>query len=60
MAAGLISRTPLGPRLALGFGLVCLVMTLAAGIGIWRLMQLQAIADDLGGDSSERALLAAE
>ncbi|MDD0839990.1 methyl-accepting chemotaxis protein [Curvibacter sp. HBC61] len=44
----------------MGFGLVCLVMTLAAGIGIWRLMQLQAIADDLGGDSSERALLAAE
>jgi len=35
-------------------------MTLAAGIGIWRLMQLQAIPDDLGGDSSERALRAAE
>ncbi|MDD0813095.1 methyl-accepting chemotaxis protein [Curvibacter sp. HBC28] len=60
MGAGLFSRTRLGPRLALGFGLVCLVMSLAAGIGVWRLIQLQAIADDLGGDSSERALLASE
>ncbi|MBV5293084.1 MAG: MCP four helix bundle domain-containing protein [Curvibacter lanceolatus] len=54
------SRIRLAPRLALAFGVVCLVMSLAAGIGVWRLVQLQGIADDLGGDSSERALLARE
>jgi methyl-accepting chemotaxis protein len=37
-----------------------MVMALAAGIGVWRLVELQGLADDLGGDSSERALLARE
>ncbi|KQM70071.1 methyl-accepting chemotaxis protein [Xylophilus sp. Leaf220] len=55
-----LSRSRLAPRLALAFGLVCVVMALAAGIGIWRLTQLQGLADDLGGDSAERALLARE
>ena len=54
------SRIRLAPRLALAFGVVCLVMSLAAAIGVWRLVQLQGIADELGGDSSERALLARE
>src|SRR5450830_467098 len=54
------SQIRLAPRLALAFGVVCLVMSLAAAIGVWRLVQLQGIADDLGGDSSERALLARE
>ena len=56
----LFSRLRLAPRLAVAFGLVCLVMALAAGIGIWRLAQLQGLADELGGDSAERALLARE
>ena len=47
-------------RLALAFGVICLVMSLAAGVGVWRLMSLQDVADDLGGDSAERALLAQE
>ena len=55
-----ISHARLGVRLALAFGVVCLVMSLAAGIGMWRLQGLQGIADDLGGPSSERALLARE
>ncbi|WPB59152.1 methyl-accepting chemotaxis protein [Xylophilus sp. GOD-11R] len=55
-----LSRARLAPRLASAFGLVCLVMALAAGIGVWRLNQLRALADDLGGASSERALLARE
>ena len=60
MLSGLFSRSRLRPRLALSFGLVCLVMVAASGVGVWRLAQLQAIADDLGGASSERALLARE
>ena len=54
------SRARLAPRLALAFGLVCLVMALASATGIWRLVELRDLADDLGGDSSERALLARE
>jgi methyl-accepting chemotaxis protein len=54
------SRMRLASRLAVAFALVCLVTSLAAGIGIWRLSGLQDIADDLGGASSERALLARE
>ena len=54
------SRMRLAPRLALAFGLVMLVTSLAAGIGIWRLDRLQDIANDLGGASSQRALLARE
>src|SRR6188474_2848358 len=56
----LFSRMRLAPRLALAFGLVMLVTSLAAGIGIWRLDRLQDIANDLGGASSQRALLARE
>ncbi len=47
-------------RLALAFGAVCLVMSLASAVGAWRLMNLQDLADDLGGPSAERALLAQE
>ncbi|GKS95022.1 MULTISPECIES: methyl-accepting chemotaxis protein [unclassified Acidovorax] len=47
-------------RLALAFGVICLVMSLAAAVGIWRLMELQDIADGLGGPAAERALLARE
>jgi len=54
------SRARLAPRLALAFGLVCLVMALSAAIGVWRLVGLQSLADDLGGPSAERALLARE
>jgi methyl-accepting chemotaxis protein len=50
----------LAARLALAFALVCLVTSLAAAVGVWRLSDLEAIADDLGGASSERALLARE
>ncbi|XAH24578.1 methyl-accepting chemotaxis protein [Xylophilus sp. GW821-FHT01B05] len=56
----LLSRTRLASRMALAFALVCLVTSLAAAIGIWRLNGLQDIADDLGGPSTERALLARE
>jgi methyl-accepting chemotaxis protein len=56
----LFSRMRLAPRLALAFGLILLVTTVAAAIGIWRLDRLQDIAHDLGGASSERALLARE
>jgi len=56
----LFARLRLAPRLALAFGLVMLVTSLAAGIGIWRLDRLQDIANDLGGASSQRALLARE
>ncbi|KQV99716.1 methyl-accepting chemotaxis protein [Rhizobacter sp. Root1221] len=56
----LFDRLRLGPRLAVAFALVLLVMSAAAGIGIWRLDTLHAIASDLGGPSAERALLARE
>ncbi|EJE50838.1 methyl-accepting chemotaxis protein [Acidovorax sp. CF316] len=55
-----LSQTRVAFRLALAFGVVCLVMSLSAAVGIWRLAELQDIADDLGGNSSERALLARE
>ena len=55
-----ISHARVAARLALAFGIVCLVMSIAAGVGIWRLQGLQRIADDLGGESAERALLAHE
>ena len=58
--SSLFSRLRLAPRLALAFGLVMLVTSLAAGIGIWRLDKLQDIANDLGGASAQRALLARE
>ena len=58
--SSLLSRLRLAPRLALAFGLVMLVTSLAAGIGIWRLDKLQDIANDLGGASAQRALLARE
>ncbi|MEH3086201.1 MAG: methyl-accepting chemotaxis protein [Xylophilus ampelinus] len=54
------SRLRLASRLAIAFALVCLVTSLAAAVGIWRLAGLQAIAHDLGGASTERALLARE
>ena len=53
-----ISHARVAVRLALAFGVVCFVMSLSAAVGIWRLAGLQDIADDLGGASSERALLA--
>jgi len=56
----LFERMRLAPRLALGFAMVLFVTSIAAGIGIWRLDKLQDIADDLGGASSQRALLARE
>jgi methyl-accepting chemotaxis protein len=55
-----LSRATLAMRLVAAFGLVCLVMALAAGVGIWRLAELRGLADDLGGPSAERALLARE
>ncbi|QHJ01205.1 HAMP domain-containing protein [Xylophilus rhododendri] len=55
-----LSRARLAPRLAVAFGLVCLVMALASAIGVWRLTELESLADDLGGPSAERALLARE
>ena len=55
-----LSRARLAPRLVLAFGLVCLVMALASAVGVWRLVELRGLADDLGGNSSERALLARE
>jgi methyl-accepting chemotaxis protein len=56
----LFERMRLAPRLALCFALVILVTSVAAGIGVWRLHRLQDIADDLGGNSAQRALLARE
>ena len=55
-----LSHARVAVRLALAFGVVCLVMSLSAAVGIWRLAGLQDIADDLGGASAERALLARE
>lgn len=55
-----ISHLRVAVRLALAFGVVCLVMSLSAGVGIWRLSGLQQIADELGGSASERAVLARE
>ena len=52
-----ISHLRVAARLALAFGVVCLVMSLSAAVGIWRLAGLQDIADDLGGASSERVAL---
>ena len=56
----LFERMRLVPRLTLAFGLVLLVTFIANGVGMWRLNGLQGIADDLGGDSAQRALLAQE
>jgi len=56
----IFERMRLAPRLALAFGLVLLVTLIASGTAMWRLDRLQDIADDLGGASSERALLARE
>ena len=53
-----ISNLRVAVRLALAFAVVCLVMSLAAAVGIWRLSGLQQIADELGGPASERAVLA--
>ncbi|MBV8380101.1 MAG: HAMP domain-containing protein [Pelomonas sp.] len=58
--SSLLDRLRLAPRLALGFALVLLLMSLAVGLGMWRLAQLRTIADELGGASAERALLARE
>ena len=55
-----LNNARLSLRLALAFGAVCLVMSLASAVGAWRLMNLQDLADDLGGPSAERALLAQE
>ncbi|MDP9899032.1 methyl-accepting chemotaxis protein [Variovorax ginsengisoli] len=55
-----LNRMRLAPRLVMAFGLVLLITSIAAGVGIWRLQRLQDIADDLGGASSQRALLARE
>ncbi len=55
-----ISHLRVAVRLALAFGVVCLVMSLSAGVGIWRLSGLRHIADELGGPASERAVLARE
>ena len=55
-----ISNLRVAVRLALAFAVVCLVMSLAAAVGIWRLSGLQQIADELGGPASERAVLARE
>jgi methyl-accepting chemotaxis protein len=56
----MLDKLRLAPRLAMGFALVIVVMSIAAGIGIWRLENLRKIADELGGVSAERALLARE
>src|ERR1700712_956559 len=56
----LFERMRLGPRLALAFALVLAVNLLADGIGAWRLGTLQVIAEELGGASAERAILARE
>jgi methyl-accepting chemotaxis protein len=55
-----LAHARLATRLTLAFAVVCLVMSLSAAVGVWRLAGLQSIADDLGGASSERALLAQE
>jgi len=53
-------RMRITPRLALAFGLVLLVNFVGIGLGIWRLDRLQAVAEELGSTSAERALLAQE
>ncbi|KAF1049562.1 MCP four helix bundle domain-containing protein [Xylophilus sp.] len=55
-----LSHSRLSLRLALAFGVVLLVTSAAAAIGVWRLAGLRGIADDLGGASAARALLAQE
>jgi len=56
----LFARMRLAPRLALAFGLIMLITSAGAAIGIWRLDRLGAIAADLGGAASQRAVLARE
>ena len=56
----IFERMRVPPRLALAFGLVMLITSASAAIGIWRLDRLQEIADELGGAASQRALLARE
>ncbi|MEP7101955.1 MAG: methyl-accepting chemotaxis protein [Burkholderiales bacterium] len=56
----IFARMRVASRLALAFGLVLVVTSAAAAIGIWRLDRLQDLADDLGGVSTQRALLARE
>jgi methyl-accepting chemotaxis protein len=56
----LFMRMRITPRLAVAFGLVLLVNFVGIGLGIWRLDRLQAVADELGSTSAERALLAQE
>jgi methyl-accepting chemotaxis protein len=56
----LFTRMRITPRLAVAFGLVLLVNFVGIGLGIWRLDRLQAVADELGSTSTERALLAQE
>ena len=41
-----LSQTRVAFRLALAFGVVCLVMSLSAAVGIWRLAELQEIAGE--------------
>ncbi|MFT3813582.1 MAG: methyl-accepting chemotaxis protein [Acidovorax sp.] len=56
----MLANARLSARLILAFGVVCLIMSLSAAVGVWRLQELQAVADDLGGATSESALLARE
>ncbi len=56
----IFERLRLAPRLALAFGMVLLITSAAAGIGIWRLDRLEKIASDLGDRSAQRALLSRE
>jgi len=56
----IFERLRLVPRLVLAFGLVLLVMSTGAVLGMWRLQSLEAVADELGGNAAQRALLARE
>jgi len=56
----IFERLRLVPRLVLAFGLVLLVMSTGAVLGMWRLQSLEAVADELGGNATQRALLARE
>ncbi|MDR6213143.1 methyl-accepting chemotaxis protein [Paracidovorax wautersii] len=55
-----MNQLRVGSRLALSFGLVLLITVIVAGIGVWRLQELAASAEELTTTDNERAKAAME
>lgn len=56
----LLLQLKLRARLTLCLAAVAVLMTLASGVGIWRLQTLGDVTSQLGGPAAERAVLARE